>query len=609
MLPNSLFTLLALPLALLAGHADSHALRPRVAADEPQTSLIASSFSFQQDGNDATFQYSTTEPHGQNWIGIYTQNGGPVDQVQVEQSLAWTYTPDSSGTARIAIGSLSPGRYRAFFLAQEGYVWLTSPIYIEVAGGSNGTSSFSLNANRPLFTFDYSTSQPHAKNWIGIYTSTGGPMDQVQVEAALKWAYAPASSGSVAIPADDLPGGSYRAFFLAQDGYRWLTSPIVVKVAGISFPRGTVTLRNAKVGVAYSASVGGLTSASATFSKVSGPEWVSVNSSGALNGTPTSSGITTVTVRASGNDATAELVVTIPVRSSGDCLVQNVHVMTYNMWAGGSRMNNYHQKQLRALIDTNVDIVGLQEADPNRASELAKALGWYYWASAGNARNAVLSRYPLAETYDHVGVSVAARVALDGSKQEINVWTTHLTAYPYGPYEACNERKTVQQILATEDSSGRTGQVTTIVNAMRAHIAAKDAIPVLLLGDFNAPSHLDWSPALQSKNCGYANIQWPTSRIPTEAGLIDSFRVHNPNPVMVQGTTWSPIYPFSDGATGRPEPQDRIDYIYHAGNVQVLDSRTYVLGKPSPVPGHTNNEWTSDHAAVLTQYKLNSGTC
>lgn len=608
MLFASLFTRAAVALALVVPQAETRAIHDDAAATTIEARL-ASSFSYRQDGNNAVFQYSTTETHAKNWIGIYSASGGPVNQVKVEAALAWEYTPSSSGTVRVTLGSLATGRYRAFFLAQDRYKWLANPIYIDVTG--SGSSSFSVNAGQDPFTFTYSTSQPHAKNWIGIYQSNGGPVNQVKVEAALKWAYTPASSGSVTIDASGLPGGSYKAFFLAQDGYKWLASPITVRVPGISFARGSVTLRNAKVGVAYSASVGGLASTSASFSKVSGPAWVSVSSSGAITGMPASSaaGTNTLTVRASGNGATADLAVTIPVRSSGDCMVQNVRVLTYNMWSGGTNMVSYHQKQLQALIDANVDIVGLQEADPGRASELAKALGWYQWASAGNARTAILSRYPFATTYSHVGVSVAARVALDGSKQQINVWNTHLTAYPYGPYEACREGKTVQQIINSEASSGRTGQMTTIVNAMRSQIADKANVPVLLLGDFNAPSHLDWTTALKSKNCGYAGIQWPTSRIPTDAGLIDSFRVRNPDPAAVQGTTWSPIYPFSNGASGQAEPQDRIDFIYYTGNLEVGGSKTYVLGNPSPVPNHANNEWTSDHAAVLTQFKLNSGKC
>lgn len=476
----------------------------------------------------------------------------------------------------------------------------------------NGTSSFSFQQNGTDAVFQYSTADPHAKNWIGIYTSDGGPVNQIQVEPALEWTYTPDAAGSVSLPTEDLAAGDYKAFFLARDGYVWLADPITVRIAavGISFPGDTATLRNAKVGVAYSASVGGLASSKANFEKVSGADWVSVSSSGELTGTPTAEGAATVTVRASANYATADLVVTIPVRDAKDCLVQDVRVMTYNMWSSGTNMRNHHQKQLRALIDANVDIVGLQEADATRVRALSEALGWHYFAATpGRAMNAILSRYPIAEEYDQVGVSVAARVALDGNKQQINIWNTHLTAYPYGPYEACRENKTVAQILETEASAGREGQITTIVDAMRTHIAANETVPVMLTGDLNAPSHQDWTPELARKNCGYSGVQWPTSRVPTDAGLLDSFRVANRDPVAVEGTTWSPIYPFSDGATGLPEPQDRIDYVFYAGDIGVSGSKTYVLGSPRPVPGHADNEWTSDHMAVVTEFKLNSGKC
>jgi hypothetical protein len=57
---------------------------------------------------------------------------------------------------------------------------------------------------------------------------------------------------------------------------------------------------------------------------------------------------------------------------------------------------------------------------------------------------------------------------------------------------------------------------------------------------------------------------------------------------------------------GRPEPLDRIDFIYQKGNLTVLKSDDLGVGKPSPMSNHNNNEWASDQAAVLTLYGLAS---
>ena len=52
-----------------------------------------------------------------------------------------------------------------------------------------------------------------------------------------------------------------------------------------------------------------------------------------------------------------------------------------------------------------------------------------------------------------------------------------------------------------------------------------------------------------------------------------------------------------------PEPQDRIDYVLHRG-LTVRDARTLVSGSPRPWPDVADNDWPSDHAAVLTSFAL-----
>ena len=59
-----------------------------------------------------------------------------------------------------------------------------------------------------------------------------------------------------------------------------------------------------------------------------------------------------------------------------------------------------------------------------------------------------------------------------------------------------------------------------------------------------------------------------------------------------------------DEHTGEPEPQDRIDFVYAAGDWRVTDSDALVAGDPTPIPDHGDNEWTSDHSAVMTTFKL-----
>lgn len=144
------------------------------------------------------------------------------------------------------------------------------------------------------------------------------------------------------------------------------------------------------------------------------------------------------------------------------------------------------------------------------------------------------------------------------------------------------------------------------MDGLKPYIRKANRAPVLLAGDFNAPSHLDLVPSLQDKNCGVASFDWPSSIIPTKNNMMDPFRVANPDPKAVQATTWSTIYPRHDGETGKPEPQDRIDFIYHAkdSTLKVVKSERLVVGDPKPYPNHKDNEWTSDHAAAMTTYRF-----
>ena len=464
-----------------------------------------------------------------------------------------------------------------------------------------------------FFTFEYSTDEPDSTNWVGLYNSDGGgPVNEEFVEEALVWEYAPDEEGTVALSTSSLQPGNFTAFFLARDGYEWLADPVEVVLSAedidVEFIATDVTLPNARQGDDYSQSITGLGKGSedATFELGSGsPEWLSITADGVLSGTPGSDD-TDAHFSVSATDADGEDVAdfTIPVRPSGSKLIERLHVLTFNMWHGGTQINNYHEKQVRFLATSGADVVGLQEDQGGDSVErLAKALGWYYWASGDSM--SILSKYPIVEEYGVINRSGGVRIALDGEDQEVNFYSLHLGYDPYGPYDFCFDNMTVEEVLEREAESGRTPQITETIEALEesGHLDGADKIPLLVVGDFNAPSHLDWVEELAEKNCGVSEMPWPSSVKPTEAGLIDSFREANPDPVKVPGITWSPLFPWNEDED-KPEPQDRIDFIYHKGKgLKVVESKQFVVGKPEVDPNYEDNEWTSDHAVILTAFE------
>ncbi|KAK1625062.1 Endonuclease/exonuclease/phosphatase [Colletotrichum phormii] len=470
------------------------------------------------------------------------------------------------------------------------------------------------------FTFSYSTPDANAKNWIGIYrASGGGPENQTYVEPSLAWGYAPASNGTLKIESEALVPGDYRAFFLATDGYAWLASPVDVRVPYASGPVGflvdEVTLRNARVGEGYEARIGGLRSRggreAVRFRKVDGSEWVVVSADGVVSGTPDVVGSARVTIEVvvveAADASCARLDVTIPVRDVGAPLVDQLSVMSFNLWHGGTQVSDYHANQVRFLASSGADVVGVQESTGGHAARLGDALGWFAWQGGDVG---FVSKYPLVGGAAHEGGTYAAsvRVVLEGEgeeeekKEEVVLWNVHLGYDPYGPYDFCFGNMTVEEVLARERESKRTPQIESVVRAMAGQLAEAEAVPVVLVGDFNAPSHLDWVDATSGMHCGQGAVPWPTSVAPTEAGLVDSYRVVWPDPGAKPGVTWSPVFLENEG---RPEPMDRIDFVYfRGGKLEVIGSEEVVVGQPAPEPGHGGNEWTSDHAALLTRLRV-----
>ena len=266
-----------------------------------------------------------------------------------------------------------------------------------------------------------------------------------------------------------------------------------------------------------------------------------------------------------------------------------LRVMSWNLWLGGSKVDDHRAKQVKSILESGADVVGLQETAGTAAQELAEALGWHHHRAGENL--GVISRHPITARFGDpdVGFYGAAGVRIEiAPGHEVDVWTAHLHYTPYGPYESAFDGLAAPGLIAHEDV--RLGQMREALD--RIAESSADGVPVVLVGDFNCPSHLDWP-----------DVAWPVTRAAQDAGFADSYREAHPDPVAEPGHTWSPIHPVHEDGSGRPEPQDRIDYVLHRG-LTVRDARTLVTGTPRAWPDVAGNDWPSDHAAVVTTFAL-----
>nr|AFK23379.1 exonuclease III [Cordyceps militaris] len=334
------------------------------------------------------------------------------------------------------------------------------------------------------------------------------------------------------------------------------------------------------------------------FSAAEQDSWAKVDGNGIISGIPPADASdTTIHVQVENGGVAVKFQVRIPVRKRLEPLVNKLRVLSFNLWVGGQPVNNYHEKQIRFLAQENIDIVGLQETTGGHGIRLARALGWHSWQGRDVS---IITRYPIAEVLETPVRSGAVRISLDGS--DIVFWNCHLGYDPYGPYDFCFSHMSFSEVMRREAQSGRTPQITAIMESMKGSIANADNVPLFFTGDFNAPSHLDWIDATRDQHCGTGYTEWPTSKYPADAGLVDAYRAVHPDPVSEPGNTWSPIYLVNEG---RKEPMDRIDFVYHKSRkLTVESSKPLVVGKPTPQPDHADNEWPSDHKSVLAVYSI-----
>ncbi|WP_055535815.1 HAD-IA family hydrolase [Streptomyces graminilatus] len=271
-------------------------------------------------------------------------------------------------------------------------------------------------------------------------------------------------------------------------------------------------------------------------------------------------------------------------------LPYELRVMSWNLWLGGTKVDDHREKQLKVIAETGADVVGLQETNGTSAQELAEALGWHHHQAGPNL--GVVSRYPITARLGDPDVgfygATGVRIRLDGGL-EVDVWSAHLDCAPYGPYEIRFDGRPAAEVIAHE--GGRLEQMREILRRITDSVV-DDSAPVVLVGDFNTPSHLDWP-----------DVEWPVTKAAAEAGLRDSYREANPDAVRDPGHTWSPIHAEHEDGSGRAEPQDRIDFVLYGGEgLRVLESRTVVSGAVKAWPEVAGNGWPSDHAAVLTRF-------
>ena len=203
----------------------------------------------------------------------------------------------------------------------------------------------------------------------------------------------------------------------------------------------------------------------------------------------------------------------------------------------------------------------------------------------------------------------------------VRIVNCHWWPSNYGPFLAHEKLRADPQVdlnmLAeiVEEKGARRGGTRgykATIEPLEEAIEEKKAI--FLVGDFNEPSHLDWTEhyARNGSDRWVNNpigtplrfpVRWPGSVLLQNIGMVDSFRQVHTDEVKKPGNTWTPSYP--ERTPGRrpygDQVLDRIDRVYHHGkNVKVVSAQ--MVGEKGDTSDIViQGRWPSDHRAVVIE--------
>lgn len=537
----------------------------------------------------ASFQNLPT-PGTRHWVGIWAYpdagtRAGAWDRASNggQGSLKWTYLP-ATAAGEVALAGVAPGRYAAFLLADDGYGWLSTPIVFWVTeDGSAQRESGVLTSDGRAYeegdavSLSYSGIAPAPKNWIGVWryvdgpgATADGPWNFAQSNASSPWQYVTKASGDWAV--SSLPAGIYAAFLLANDGYQWLAPPAIFEVKAKPIDPGS------------------------------------------LIGPPAFDGKST-----------------------------ELKVLQFNIWMRGTGVGTGGPDMIADVIrDSGADVITLSESDAAYAQRLVNDLarrGYRFHVYGPNKDVSVVSRYPILETGEFNRFSKAV---IDVNGTPVAVYSGHLAYQWYvcylprgygGGTPAGNPTSEygwnkipggpitdVPLIMDLNEKSGRPESIRQFVADAKQEI--EKGRLVVMAGDFNEPSHLDWSAATKDLYDHHGTIvPWQSTTLLEQAGYLDAYRAKYPDPVTHPGFTWPSDNPAvaTSQLTWAPEAdeRDRIDYVFYRPDDRLSLQAATVVGPRKSIlrnqrVAETGDDpileplggWPTDHKSVMATFVI-----
>ncbi|MEZ7955636.1 MAG: endonuclease/exonuclease/phosphatase family protein [Rubritalea sp.] len=271
-----------------------------------------------------------------------------------------------------------------------------------------------------------------------------------------------------------------------------------------------------------------------------------------------------------------------------------IRIMSFNIWRDGNGGKQPLSQTAKVIQMAKADVVGLQEAKPAKVKAIADMLGWHH-------NGTVISRFKIVE---NKGPGIKLRL---NSGQEIVVFNNHFAHAPYQPYQLLSIPygkgkfiKTEKEAIA-EAGQARGHQVAALLKAIKA--LPEKELPVFILGDFNEPSHQDWTAKAATAGRHPIKVSYPTTHSLTKAGMVDAYRAVYPDEMKFPGYTWTPTTKMTDPK----DHHDRIDFIFFRGKTVKVEG-AQIVGESRKNADIVLSPYPSDHRAVVATFTVTHGS-
>ncbi len=320
---------------------------------------------------------------------------------------------------------------------------------------------------------------------------------------------------------------------------------------------------------------------------------------------------------------------------------KELSVLQFNIWREGTEVENGFDAIIDNIINVNPDMVTFSEVRnyngvdfiSHIVVELGKKGSKYYGESS--ISTGLISKYPIKEQtyaypYQNDQGSVL-KATIEVENRTVVLYSAHLDYKDYACYlprgyngatwEKQNQPITnPDSILIANRKSHRLEAIEFLIADAKSEIQ-KEHI-VIVGGDFNEPSHLDWQE--DTKDLWEHNgviVEWDCSKLLYENGFKDSYREHYPNAVNYPGFTFP-----SDNAdvpvsklTWAPDAdeRERIDFIYFYPDKNISLKNAMLVGPSSTIVKSQRVEeqskdkfitpegiWPTDHKAILSTFVI-----